>query len=301
MADPLLLDGLKFDFRVYACVTSLNPFTVYLFHNGLARFATHAYEKPTVENRANNFMHLTNYSLNKSSETFRKTARPPGLRRRKGASAAPDPNEVTEEFASKRTIGTILQQFAERAKTDKAYRDPLMQPKRFWKEVADVVEKSFIAILPPLWRRYSAMFGPKGGGSGGSMAKLSTSATPEANSSKCFQIIGIDLMLATPPAPPKAANGRTRRSTRSGASNLKMYLLELNQNPSFMCSDSEVDYMIKQGVLGQSLELMDLVKAPFPAPQGQTPFEYTRLHPYNKYGYMLESVARAQAKYQASS
>lgn len=38
--DPLLMEGLKFDFRVYVCVTNLNPYTAYVFHDGLARFAT---------------------------------------------------------------------------------------------------------------------------------------------------------------------------------------------------------------------------------------------------------------------
>jgi len=74
-----------------------------------------------------------------------------------------------------------------------------------------------------------------------------------------------------------------------GKPEMKLILLELNQNPCFRCSQSEVDFSIKQGVLGQSLELMGLVKAATPEEQGEKPFGYTKLSPYSKYGFMLEA------------
>ena len=58
---PLLLDGLKFDLRLYVLVLSVQPLTAYLFKQGMARFATNRYKKPTDANLSDVFMHLTNY------------------------------------------------------------------------------------------------------------------------------------------------------------------------------------------------------------------------------------------------
>jgi len=42
----------------------------YICDEGLARFCTTKYEKPTKENFKKAFMHLTNYSINKMSEEY---------------------------------------------------------------------------------------------------------------------------------------------------------------------------------------------------------------------------------------
>ncbi len=55
--------------RIYVAVTSIHPLRIYIYNEGLARFATHEYEN-TRENMQNVFSHLTNYSLNKFSEAF---------------------------------------------------------------------------------------------------------------------------------------------------------------------------------------------------------------------------------------
>lgn len=68
---PFLIEGTKFDLRIYALVTSFDPLRVYLFHDGLARFATAKYSiNPSL--LKNRFMHLTNYSVNKKNEEFMK-------------------------------------------------------------------------------------------------------------------------------------------------------------------------------------------------------------------------------------
>ena len=50
LTKPFLIDGLKFDFRVYVLVASCDPLRVFVYKEGLARFATHPYEVPTEKN-----------------------------------------------------------------------------------------------------------------------------------------------------------------------------------------------------------------------------------------------------------
>lgn len=63
--DPLLLDGYKFDMRIYLAITSIEPLRLYRYEEGLARFATCKYSASVNQNKGNRFMHLTNYSVNK--------------------------------------------------------------------------------------------------------------------------------------------------------------------------------------------------------------------------------------------
>lgn len=67
---PLLLRNKKFDLRIYALITNLDPLCVFINEEGLARFCTEDYQAPNNSNISNAFMHLTNYSLNKRSAKF---------------------------------------------------------------------------------------------------------------------------------------------------------------------------------------------------------------------------------------
>ena len=67
MQNPLLIDGLKFDLRIYVMMSSVYPMKLWMFNEGLARFAT---EKYTQNSFKNPFIHLTNYSINKKSKKF---------------------------------------------------------------------------------------------------------------------------------------------------------------------------------------------------------------------------------------
>uniref|UniRef100_A0A7N8X1U3 Tubulin--tyrosine ligase-like protein 5 n=1 Tax=Mastacembelus armatus TaxID=205130 RepID=A0A7N8X1U3_9TELE len=67
--NPLLIDEFKFDMRLYVLVTSYDPLLIYVYEEGLARFATVRYDQ-TSKNIKNTFMHLTNYSVNKKSSDY---------------------------------------------------------------------------------------------------------------------------------------------------------------------------------------------------------------------------------------
>jgi tubulin polyglutamylase TTLL6/13 len=51
-------------------VTGCDPLRIYLYREGLARFATEKYTPPTTSNMERVYMHLTNYSINKNNTNF---------------------------------------------------------------------------------------------------------------------------------------------------------------------------------------------------------------------------------------
>ena len=68
VANPFLINGLKFDLRIYVGITWMDPWRIYVYHEGLSRFAVDAYEGAADSNNRN--AHLTNFSLNKKNEKF---------------------------------------------------------------------------------------------------------------------------------------------------------------------------------------------------------------------------------------
>lgn len=67
--NPFLIEGYKFDLRIYALVTSFHPMTIYLYKEGLSRFATEKYD-PKFDDDDFKYRHLTNTSINKFSPIF---------------------------------------------------------------------------------------------------------------------------------------------------------------------------------------------------------------------------------------
>eukprot|EP00466_Bigelowiella_natans_P011884 jgi/Bigna1/143465/aug1.79_g18173 len=133
IANPMLLDGYKFDLRVYVLLESLTPLKAYVFRDGLARLCTEKYAAPSSGNLNNTFVHLTNYHLNKDSENFKN---------------ADTFDQMTK--SSKRSIRTALHQLKSQ---NNDFRSD-----RFWAEVDDIVAKTLISIWPSLWSSYIRVF-----------------------------------------------------------------------------------------------------------------------------------------------
>ena len=69
IANPLLIDGLKHDLRLYILIAHPDPLVVYLNEEGLARFCTQPYSDP-ASGKIDPSSHLTNFAINKRSANF---------------------------------------------------------------------------------------------------------------------------------------------------------------------------------------------------------------------------------------
>lgn len=66
ISNPLLINGLKFDLRIYVLITCFDPLRIYIYKEGLTRFAS----EPYTLGGNSQYSHLTNYSINKKNTKF---------------------------------------------------------------------------------------------------------------------------------------------------------------------------------------------------------------------------------------
>ncbi|KAL3870089.1 hypothetical protein ACJMK2_042702 [Sinanodonta woodiana] len=122
--NPLLLDGYKFDLRIYVLVTSCDPLRIFLFNDGLVRMSTEKYLSPSEGNLSHLFMHLTNYSVNKHNEYYEKG--------------------TSNDTGSKRSI--------------KAFNEYLRRNDRdvalLWRNISDMIVKTLIVAEPHVLHAY---------------------------------------------------------------------------------------------------------------------------------------------------
>ncbi|XP_066479013.1 probable tubulin polyglutamylase TTLL2 [Tiliqua scincoides] len=69
ISNPLLVSGYKWDLRLYVCVTSFCPLTIYIYEEGLVRFATEKFDLGSLDDV---YAHLTNTSINKFGPSYGK-------------------------------------------------------------------------------------------------------------------------------------------------------------------------------------------------------------------------------------
>jgi len=69
LKNPHLINGKKYDLRMYVLVTGLKPLRIYLNKEGLVRIATNNYSlnNITIDNK---FVHLTNTAINKQNKKY---------------------------------------------------------------------------------------------------------------------------------------------------------------------------------------------------------------------------------------
>jgi Tubulin-tyrosine ligase family len=155
VARPLLLDGRKFDLRVYVLVLALQPMRIYMFDDGLVRLASLPYRAPaaTLDKVS---MHLTNYSLNKHHAGFEQNT---------GADKA--------DRGNKRSIQWLLRHLAAEGRDVEA----------LWAAVGDLVVRTLLAAQPFLLHTFS------------SGAGVGANPDVRDETRSCFEVLGFDVLL----------------------------------------------------------------------------------------------------------
>lgn len=235
VARPLLIEGKKFDLRIYVLVTSCDPLRVYLFKDGLVRMCTADYVTPNAENMEQRFMHLTNYAVNKRSDNFELNKQ-----------ATDDGN------GSKRSLRWFFAWLKESYKEERV--DAL------WDKIGDICLKSILAVQPMLAQEYRSTFAknirktvssaPSGGRditlpliseperpvSAQETTSFVPTSSPSSTASSSFSILGMDVLVDE---------------------QLKPWLLEVNHLPSFGC-DSPLDWNIKERLISQTFDILNI-------------------------------------------
>lgn len=221
---PLLIDGLKFDLRIYVLVTCVDPLRILIYKEGLVRFCTTPYKCPDASNLGCTFMHLTNYSINKHNASF---VQPSGGESSESSSSPRGPGEedcgaenyeaegspgssTPDEKSSKRSLGWLWEWMLNHN----------MNAESVWRDISDVVVKTLISIQATLAQSYR------------SCKVDATAHTPFT----CFEVLGFDIMITE---------------------SLKPILVEVNHMPSFR-TDSPLDSRIKIGLIENTLRLLNV-------------------------------------------
>ena len=130
MAKPYLIDGLKFDLRIYALVYGVDPLRVFFYQEGLARFATEEYVGPQKGNLDNLLMHLTNYAIQKKSDAFVQN------------------EDEDDDSGHKRSLTQILEYLTE--------NEPNFNAKVLMSKIEGIAVKTAISAQPALAHAYRA-------------------------------------------------------------------------------------------------------------------------------------------------
>lgn len=126
ISKPFLVDNLKFDLRIYVLVTSCDPLRIYVYKDGLVRFAVNPYQDPSNSNVDDVMMHLTNYAITKHSSDFIRD----------------------DETGHKRKISHLNKWF-----DSNGYNKD-----KIWADIEDVIIKTLIVSHPTLKHNYRTCF-----------------------------------------------------------------------------------------------------------------------------------------------
>eukprot|EP00758_Cryptobia_borreli_P004250 Tbor_TRINITY_DN4263_c0_g1::TRINITY_DN4263_c0_g1_i1::g.24010::m.24010 len=232
ITNPLLIEGRKFDLRLYVAVTAFQPYVVaYRHKQGFARFAVNSYSNTGV---AEKLSHLTNFSVGR--RVFMKEAaqgRDASSNDQYGplsgsgdiVSDNPFLGDTTEslsidsKYASEKaselkwTLDYLNKILRERKEVVGAKDPSLINVEKMWKGVDDIIRTTLKAARPRIVKEICQ--------------------TPYPESSCYFELYGFDIMFDD---------------------ECKPWLIEVNTLPSLE-SSSLKDYVVKSAVVTDFLNL----------------------------------------------
>ena len=222
LARPYLIDGRKFDLRIYVLVSGVDPLRVYIHDEGLTRISTAKY---TLKNLTNNFAHLTNYSINKNAPNFKAAefnSNP------NAASASNDDGDGDEETPIESDKPGCTKKPPQVDPEMEGFKWSLAAFRRWLaqREGKEVMEQTFDRIFDLCLKAVIAAEGEI-------TPHLHSSAQYRTN---CFELFGCDVILDN---------------------DLRPHLLEVNVSPSLMGS-SPLDKKIKGLVIADLLHIVGL-------------------------------------------
>jgi hypothetical protein len=218
--DPLLVDGRKFDLRMYVALTSIEPLRLYLFDQGLVRFAAERYpgEDKLLENT---WAHLTNYAVNKTAQLRKESSHLDAADTEEPVDIKWMISDLRDHFLSTTRDNIPGPTPADVSVANGAGGKPTCRDIRVaqWNRVMssckDVIVKTILSIEADIRSQVAAQCrDPTGRG--------------------CFELFGFDLMID---------------------SSLKPYVIEVNIMPSLATAES-VDKAVKGRMLAHLLTLV---------------------------------------------
>ncbi|KAJ1442922.1 tubulin-tyrosine ligase family-domain-containing protein [Ochromonadaceae sp. CCMP2298] len=218
---PYLIEGKKFDLRIYVLVAGVDPLRVYIHDEGLTRISTSKYSLKNISDR---YAHLTNYSINKNAPNFKAAAFTPETRSSKssGVCGASGGGNDSADGVSGAAAGVSADPEQEGFKWSLAAfrrwlaaREGQVVMERCFDKIFDLCLKTMIAAESEITPHLHAQAQYRG---------------------SCFELFGCDVILDE---------------------GLEPHLLEVNVSPSLMGS-SPLDKKIKGLVIADTLHIVGM-------------------------------------------
>ena len=149
---PHIINKKKYDLRIYVLIVSFSPLRIYLYNNGLTRFATEDYKRGDFDNI---YIHLTNYSINKNNLKYKPNQNISNSEYTKIKNISGEENEENEEDEdcefeenySKWSLNEYRQYFKKEGK------EKIMD--KIWKQIEDIVIKTVLTINEDYYKEVS--------------------------------------------------------------------------------------------------------------------------------------------------
>ena len=141
---PHLINKKKYDLRIYVLVVSFSPLRIYLYNNGLVRFATEDYKKGDYNNV---FIHLTNYSINKNNLKYKPNQDNTNFSKNEIEEAENiDENEIDDD-SSKWSLVEYRYFF------QKLGNEKIME--KIWNQIEEIVVKTILTVSEDYYKEIS--------------------------------------------------------------------------------------------------------------------------------------------------